>query len=43
MNVKIAVTKKAQPSKADKFIWNEFEQLSEAKLPQIGEAHGFTS
>ncbi len=35
--------KKAQPSKADKFIWNEFEQLSETKLPRRGEVHGRTS
>jgi len=27
----------------DKFIWNEFEQLRETKLPQSGEVHGHTS
>jgi hypothetical protein len=27
---------------ADKFIWNEFEQLSETKLPRRGEVQGCT-
>ena len=32
-----------QPNEVDKFIGNEFEQLSAAKLPRRGEVQGRTS